>query len=317
MRLSTLSRWAFILCATSLLHAADPSDLPADVQKVADKADAAVAAVAKTAEAQMDKIKAQEIKDLQRLHDATKKSDQVRAQAILAKIEAIKSSMAPPAPILLVADGQKVAFLGDSITQFGWGKPTGYVNEVVAGLEANGIKVNPIPAGISGNTSNDMLGRVDNDVLSKKPDWLTVSCGVNDVWHGANGVPLDQYKEKITAILDKAKAAGTRVMILTSTVIGEDLPNANNVKLADYNDFLRALAKERGLPLADLNADMQAAIKEGGKPGTNLLTVDGVHMNDAGNQLMARGILRAFGLGKPQMAKAEAAWPDAGDRSKK
>lgn len=303
------------LCAGTLMSADDAAALPPEVVKITEKAEAAVAAVTKTSDEQIAKIQAQEIKDLTRLHDAAvRKGDQEKAGAIQAKIDAVKNAAVPlPTPIL-IADGQKLAFLGDSITQFGWDKPTGYVKEVVSGLEACGIKVTPVPAGISGNTATDMMGRLENDVLSKKPDWMTLSCGVNDVWHGASGVPLDKYKETISAILDRAKAAGIRVMILTSTVIGEDLPNPNNVKLADYNNFLRTAAKERGLPLADLNADMQALIKEGNKPGTNLLTVDGVHMNDAGNRMMARGILAAFGLPKAKMAKAEAAWPDAGEK---
>jgi lysophospholipase L1-like esterase len=271
--------------------------------------------VTKTADEQIAKIQAQELKDLGRLHDAAvRKGDQDKAAVIQAKIDAVKNAAIPIPTGVLIADGQKLAFLGDSITQFGWDKPSGYVKEVVAGLTACGITVTPVPAGISGNTSTDMLGRLENDVLSKKPDWMTLSCGVNDVWHGATGVPLDKYKETIALILDRAKAAGIRVMILTSTVIGEDLPNANNAKLADYNAFLRLAAKERGLPLADLNADMQALIKDGGKPGTNLLTVDGVHMNDAGNRMMARGILAAFGLPKAKLAKAESAWPESGEK---
>jgi lysophospholipase L1-like esterase len=311
----TLLAWSLAVAAGTLTAADEAGGLPPDVQKIIDKADAAVAAVTKTSDEQIAKLQAQEIKDLTRVHDAAvRKGDQDKAAAIQAKIDAVKNAAIPvPSPIL-IADGQKLAFLGDSITQFGWDKPTGYVKEVVSGLETCGIKVTPVPAGISGNTSTDMLGRLENDVLSKKPDWMTLSCGVNDVWHGANGVALDKYKETISAILDRAKAMGIRVMILTSTVIGEDLPNPNNVKLAEYNNFLRSAAKERGLPIADLNADMQTLIKEGNKPGTNLLTVDGVHMNDAGNRMMARGILAAFGLPKAKIAKAEAAWTDGGEK---
>jgi lysophospholipase L1-like esterase len=207
-----------------------------------------------------------------------------------------------------VKDGEKIAFLGDSITQAG-ARPEGYVTLVQKGLEANGLKITTIPAGISGHKSNQMLDRLERDVLSKKPDWMTLSCGVNDVWHGAKGVPLDQYKINITKIVDQAQAAGVKVMILTSTMIGEDEPNANNQKLAEYNAFLRELAKEKKCLIADLNADMQAAVagKPEGKKG-NLLTSDGVHMNPAGNEMMATGVLKAVGLTEEQLVKARAAW---------
>jgi lysophospholipase L1-like esterase len=209
---------------------------------------------------------------------------------------------------ILVKSGEKVAFMGDSITEGGWGNPKGYVRLVVAGLVANGVNVEPVPAGVSGHKSNDMLARLDRDVLAKKPQWMTLSCGVNDVWHGVKGVPLEQYKDNIGKIVEQCTAAGIKVVVLTATVIQEALDNPENQKLAAYNDFLRQLAKDKNLPLADLNAMFQERIKAENKPGQKVLTADGVHMNDEGNKLMARGVLKAFGLDAAQLAKAEQAW---------
>ncbi len=218
-----------------------------------------------------------------------------------------------PAQELAVKEGQKIAFLGDSITAGGFASPTGYVRLVISGLKTHGVNAVPVPAGVSGHKSNDMLARLERDVISKKPDWMTLSCGVNDVWHGANGVPLDQYKTNITAIVDKTQAAGIKVMILTATMITEDQAGANNQKLIAYNAFLRELAAQKKCLLADLNAEMQAAIKArvaaGERPG-NLLTADGVHMNPFGNQMMATGVLEAFGLNEAQVQKAREAWLD-------
>ncbi|MEQ2007084.1 MAG: SGNH/GDSL hydrolase family protein [Limisphaerales bacterium] len=233
--------------------------------------------------------------------------------ASLAGIALLCGSVFPTRAEILVKNGQTVAFMGDSITQGGWGSPGGYVRLVVAGLEANGVKVTPVPAGISGHKSNQMLARLQKDVLDKKPDWMTLSCGVNDVWHGTNGVPLDRYKTNITAILDQCQAAGAKVVVLTATVITEELDGDNNKKLETYNDFLRALAKERKAPLADLYSQFATALKAHpnttGKPGRQL-TSDGVHMAPAGDQLMARGVLQAFGLDAGQLKKAEAAWQE-------
>lgn len=212
---------------------------------------------------------------------------------------------------IAVKDGQKIAFMGDSITQGGAG-PRGYVRLTISGLEAAGVKAECIPAGISGHKSNQMLARLDKDVLSKKPDWMTLSCGVNDVWHGAKGVPLDQYKQNITKIVEQCQAANVKVVILTATMIGEDANNDNNKKLIPYNEFLRTLAKEKGCLLADLNADMQACLaKAEDKKNGKLLTTDGVHMNPAGNIMMAVGVLKAFGLSDEQIEKAKQAWASA------
>jgi hypothetical protein len=159
-----------------------------------------------------------------------------------------------------------------------------------------------------------MLARIDKDVISKKPDWVTVSCGVNDVWHGARGVPLPAYKTNMTQLVDKCQAAGLKVMLLTSTPIGEQLDNDNNKKLADYNAFLDELAADKKCVLVDLNADMTAALKDlQSKPHGegNLLTRDGVHMNPLGDVIMATGILKGFGLDDAQLEKAKTAWLDA------
>jgi lysophospholipase L1-like esterase len=208
-----------------------------------------------------------------------------------------------------VKSGDKIAFLGDSITQQGNESAAGYVRLVISGLEQNQIKATAIPAGIGGHKSDQMLERLERDVLSKKPDWMTLSCGVNDVWHGARGIPLPQYKINITEIVTRAQAAGVKVMLLTSTMIGEDQPNDNNQKLVAYNEFLRQLAKEKNCLLADLNADMQAALKAIGESRKgNQLTSDGVHMNPFGNIMMAAGVLKAFGLSDVQMQKARAHW---------
>jgi lysophospholipase L1-like esterase len=227
---------------------------------------------------------------------------------------------------IAVKSGEKIAFLGDSITQGGWSNPAGYVRLVIAGLEANGIKAEPVPAGISGHKSDQMLARLDKDVLSKKPQWMTLSCGVNDVWHGPRGVPLDDaaaksgtydgkvstrgtYKKNITAIIDQATAAGVKPVMLTATVIHENLGSPENGLLAPFNDFLRQLAKEKGMPMADLNAMFHERIKAENKPNVKVLTSDGVHMNAEGNKLMAIGVLKALGLNEAELDKAKASWP--------
>src|SRR5436305_33096 len=58
---------------------------------------------------------------------------------------------------IAVKDGQKIAFLGDSITANGAATPSGYVRLVISGLEANGVKATAIGAGISGHTSREMV----------------------------------------------------------------------------------------------------------------------------------------------------------------
>ncbi len=210
-----------------------------------------------------------------------------------------------------ITEGEKIAFLGDSITAQG-NRSLGYINLVIAGLQANGIKAGKIPAGIGGHKSDQMLERVDRDIIARKPDIMLLSCGVNDVWHGPRGISLEKYRENIRTLVDKVQNAGIKVYIMTATMTGEDPANENNRKLDEYNSFLRELATEKGCPLIDLNADMKQKIKDIKKQYPelkgNLLTTDGVHMELQGYMMMATSILRAFGLSDAQMEKTEQTW---------
>ncbi len=208
---------------------------------------------------------------------------------------------------LQVKNGDSVAFLGDSITAYGNVAPGGYLHLVANGLKAEGVSISIIPAGISGHKSDQMLARVEKDVLVKKPQWMLLSCGVNDVWHGERGVQLEAYKTNIAEIVRSAQEAGVKVMLLTSTMIREDQQGAENQKLIAYNDYLRELAEEKGCLLADLNKAMQEAVEKAKTTGEKI-TTDGVHMAFGGNKMMAAGILRAFGVEEAKLAKIILTW---------
>ena len=212
---------------------------------------------------------------------------------------------------LLVKEGDTLAFLGDSITQFGQDRrnPDGYVNLVLAALREEGAPVKAVKAGISGHKSDNMLARLDRDVLRHHPKVMTLSVGVNDVWHQdhgeGKGVKLEENKKNVCAILDKCAASNCTVVVLTATMFEHGAKweeHPHNVKLAPYNQWLREEAARRKLPLADLNALMWANHEKAPKAR---LTCDGVHMAKSGNRLMAKGVLRALGVEESRFAVIE------------
>jgi len=210
---------------------------------------------------------------------------------------------------IAVKDGDRIAFLGDSITQFGNGNEGGYVNLVMRGLAQCGVKAEKIPAGVSGNKSDQMLARLQRDVLDKKADWMVLSCGVNDVGHGSKGVALEPFKTNVVAIVDRCKAAGVRVILATPTLCTDVdwQTDRNNVKLEGYCDFLRDLAAERNLPLADLNRAERQLLASPACPKAGL-TFDHLHVNGYGNAMMARGILAAMGVDADRLDRCEREW---------
>jgi lysophospholipase L1-like esterase len=202
----------------------------------------------------------------------------------------------PPA----LQKGDRIVFLGDSITQAGVA-PKGYVtlikNHVADKHKDLGIEV--IGAGISGNKVPDLQKRLDKDVLAKKPTLVVIYIGINDVWHGekdpARGTPKDKYETGLKDIIAKIKDAGARVVLCTPTVISEKKAGTNSLdaKLDEYADVSRAVAKDTGAQLCDLRKAFQDHLAKNNPDDKEkgVLTTDRVHLNEAGNNLVAETIL--------------------------
>ena len=218
---------------------------------------------------------------------------------------------------IIVKDGESMAFLGDSITAEGWEREYGYVRVALQGLEAAGIKVTPVPAGVAGDTSERMLKRLDG-ILAKKPTWMTLSCGFNDVSPACGWkVGYEDFTKNVTAILDKSRAAGVKVIILTPSLYQDTDPeNDTNRKAAAYVAYLRQQAEQRNLPLADINVAHRTEIArlKGEHSPRKTLLYDGIHMAPRGNMMMAACLLKTLGLTDEQVAKAREKWLAAGYR---
>ena len=195
----------------------------------------------------------------------------------------------------------KVIFFGDSITRAGL-EPEGYITLMKNALRG---KTNPefelIGAGIGGNKVYDLFLRFEEDVLSKKPDVVVMYVGVNDVWHkqsSQTGTDPDKFIAFYTAMIKKLQTAGIRVIACTPAAIGErtDFSNAQDGDLNRYSNIIRDLAKKYSCSLVDLrkafldyNLKNNLENKESG-----ILTTDRVHLNPAGNKLVADLMLKAL-----------------------
>ena len=215
----------------------------------------------------------------------------------------------------LMKNGEKIAFLGDSITEFGdW--PAGYINMVMKGFEIAGIQAGKIPVGHSAETSDNMARRFDRDVVAQKPAWVTISCGVNDVARmkdpKTGKVDYEKYRKNVREMLDKAVAAGIKPVLLTPTLRYEEkMESDENQQILELCAFLNEEAKARQIPIADLNARMRETLAKMPPAKGPRLTRDGVHMNFLGNAMMAKGVLEAFGV--ETTPEIEASWRDLPD----
>lgn len=190
---------------------------------------------------------------------------------------------------------KKIIFFGDSITQAGV-QPGGYVDLIKKALGTEKYEV--IGAGIGGNKVYDLYLRMENDVLNKKPDLVVIYIGVNDVWHKQSmrtGTDYDKFIGFYNALIKKIQDNGAKVVLCTPAVIGEKKGGANEMdaELDKYSGAIREIAAKNNLPLCDLrkifldyNKENNPEDKEKG-----ILTSDGVHLNDKGNQTLADKLL--------------------------
>ena len=147
--------------------------------------------------------------------------------------------------------------------------------------------VNVIVTAIGGEQSESGAERFDRDVLSHRPDVVTIDYGLND-----RGIGLERAKKAWTTMIEKAKKAGVKVILLTPT---GDLSS----KLDDPNDPLnqhaaqiRALAAQHHVGLVDSLALFQRYVKSGGKLQDIMSQVN--HPNRKGHDLVAKSLLSWF-----------------------
>jgi len=196
----------------------------------------------------------------------------------------------------------RVIFFGDSITQAGVG-PKGYITMMTEMLKTNNQsgQFELAGAGIGGNKVYDLYLRLEDDVLSKKPDVVFIYVGINDVWHKSSmgtGTDPDKYVKFYEALIKKMKAQNIRVILCTPTVIGERNDNSNmqDGDLNHYSKLIRDIAAKNNLQLCDLRKYFQEYEVQNNPENKEkeILTTDRVHLNEKGNKFLAEKMMEAL-----------------------
>ena len=192
-------------------------------------------------------------------------------QALLAAILLLCGSSAARAEPL------RILAFGDSLTAgFGLGAGEGFAPQLERALAQEGLQVEVIDAGVSGDTTAGGLARLDW-ALAERPDLVILELGANDM---LRGVDPAETRANLEAMLSKLKAAGTGVLLAGMRAA----PNLGAEYRRDFEGLYRELAARYGVPLYPF-------FLEGVAMDPKLSLPDGLHPNAAGVAEIVRRIL--------------------------
>lgn len=180
------------------------------------------------------------------------------------------------APIRLVA-------LGDSLTQ-GYGLPAedGFVPQLQAWLDEQGVEVEVINAGVSGDTTAGGLARMDW-TLSEPVDAMLVTLGGNDLLRGLNPAAS---KENLSGILARLELEGIPAMLAGLPAPGNYGPE---FQLAFERMFVD-LSGQYNVPLYPNFMQPMTDKADAGASFADLMQDDHIHPNAEGVALIVEGI---------------------------
>lgn len=223
----------------------------------------------------------------------------------------------------VVRDGDRVLFLGDSITHAG---------HYVARIQAHYWRAHPgwqvewINLGLPSETASGLSEpdhpfprpcvheRLARALERVKPTVVFIAYGMNDgIYHPASPDRLRAYQEGIDGVIEAAKRAGARVVLMTPTLF-DPAPLAGKTRAAgaetyawfapyvDYDEVLGEYARwileqrERVELVVDLRTPLVAETRRRRETRSDFtFAKDGIHLDVDGHRIMAETILKALG----------------------
>ena len=186
------------------------------------------------------------------------------------------------------ADATIVCF-GDSITA-GYAVRRGFPSFLLESLRQRfpDSKIEMINSGISGDTSQDGLSRLDWAVLSYEPDLVTINFGINDC---VLGLSLEEFEMNLVEMVRRIRAGPDSEILLLSSQPLESPPYDQRV--LDYYQTVERVAKEMNVGFVDVYGAWMKRVRAG-TPLSSLILPGLDHPNEAGYRIIAEELMSLF-----------------------
>ena len=204
-----------------------------------------------------------------------------------------------------------VLFIGDSISDYERARPVGeglfnawgrsYVAcaGALLGCMYPELGLRVVNMGISGNQVRDLEARWQTDVIDRKPDWVSVLIGINDVWRQFDSpyipethVSPEQFEETYERLIKRTLPLVKGMILMTPYYMEPNRGDAMRARMDEYGTIVKKLAGKYGLTTVDLQAGWDELFQY--MHSTNIAW-DRVHPNQTGCMYIAKQFLKAVG----------------------
>lgn len=165
-----------------------------------------------------------------------------------------------------------------------------------------GLDVTVINRGIGGEHVDDMLVRLERDVIAAEPQLVIWQTGSNDP---LRGIAIEHFREATIGAVRRIRDAGIDVVLMEPQWCPtlEATPGS-----ARFRDAVRAVGAELDVPVIRRADLMHAWVRDGKLTRKQLFAPDGLHMADGGYDLLAKAAAESIlhDAGPVQVAEAVA-----------
>jgi lysophospholipase L1-like esterase len=157
--------------------------------------------------------------------------------------------------------------------------------------------------GVAGNTSSDLLQRLERDVVGEQPGIVIIMVGTNDMINSNKFVSYHDFSDNYQRIIDKLKSTRCALVLMIPPPVDSGyifkrhkksaFDRDPNAKIDSAGTIIRALASRNSVGLIDLNR----LFRERGEPHREASSItinesnsgkeDGIHPTEGGYRLMA------------------------------
>lgn len=145
------------------------------------------------------------------------------------------------------------------------------------------------------------FGDIHTHLREQGADVIFAAFGMNESYDGAAGLPA--FRDRLRAFVDTLwtmpyNGSSPARVVLLSPIPHEQVAHvpydaaAHNRDLAQYTETMRAVAAEKGISFIDLFTPMLPLIDD---PALGDLTINGIHLDDRGYQIVGRLMARELG----------------------